>query len=115
MEEDNIIKTLFVNQRYDEVVDSLETIFTSLFEDMLEYKGIEYQPDDMTYPQLCMHVLDYYPQYDEQILRLTHVGFDPHKSYLEVINNMLSIYIFISEGYKEEYEEDEDIDFSLYE
>ena len=50
------IKDLFIQERYDEVITSLEEIFRKLFVTMLEYKGSEVKEDykNMDYGKIAI-------------------------------------------------------------
>ena len=40
--ENNILKDLFIQKRYDEVIDMLKSLYCDLFVDMLTYKNIDF-------------------------------------------------------------------------
>ena len=106
------IKDLFIQERYDEVITSLEEIFRKLFVTMLEYKGSEVKEDykNMDYGKIAILVVDYYPRYNQTIINLLHVEYREENTYLDVINSMLSIYSYILDTYKQDYEEEEEIE-----
>ena len=110
MEEDNSIKELFMQKRYDEVIASLEKIFRKLFIHMLDYKKEEVKEDykDKDYDYLALLVATYYPRYRHDILNLTHASFREDNTYLDVINIMLSIYSYFSDTYKNDDEPEYD-------
>ena len=106
------IKDLFIQERYNEVITSLEEIFRKLFVTMLEYKGSEVKEDykNMDYGKIAILVVDYYPRYNQTIINLLHVEYREENTYLDVINSMLSIYSYILDTYKQDYEEEEEIE-----
>lgn len=110
--EENKIKDLFIQERYDDVITSLEEIFRKLFIEMLNYKKEEVKEDyiNMDYGKISMLTTDYYPRYKQDIINLTHVAYREEKTYLDVINTMLSTYSYILDTYKEDYVEE---DFSF--
>lgn len=107
--EGNKIKDLFIQERYDEVITSLEEIFRKLFIDMLDYKKDEVKENyqDLDYDRIALVVPDYYPRYRQDIINLTHAEYREENTYLDVINIMLSTYSYILDTYKEDYEEEE--------
>lgn len=117
----NVLKDLFVQQRYDEVIDALKIIYSNLFVDMLKYKeyGTDKNLKELEYDELYMIVKSEYPRYDKELRYMSNAGFNPDNSYLDVINKMLSVYTYMMDTYKEEweadsYEAEEDEDFVLY-
>ncbi len=101
------IKDLFIQKRYDEVVQSLEKIYIKLFKVMLDYKKDEVKEDysNMDYDTIALLIPSYYPRYKQDILNLKHVEFMENYTYLDIINVMLSIYSYMQDTYKDDYSE----------
>ena len=104
---DNTLKDLFVQKRYNEVIELLQDIFRKLFVQMLDYKKDEIEEDykDMDYNRMALVIAKYYPQYDMDIINLTHAEYREDNTYLDVINLMLSIYSYMQDTYTDDYEE----------
>lgn len=100
------IKELFMQEKYDEVINSLQDIYSKLFLKMLDMKkeivNHNFSHEELDFDKLASLVLVYYPQYNEQILLLTHIQHHPDKTYLEIINIMLNIYMYISNTYNKD-------------
>lgn len=107
--EENKIKDMLNQEKYKDIIASLEEIFQNLFIEMLENKKADVKENfyNLDYNNISLVVAKYYPRYRQDIINLTHVEYREENTYLDVINTMLSIYLYISDTYKEEYKEEE--------
>lgn len=107
--EGNKIKDLFIQERYDDVIASLEEIFRKLFVEMLDFKkeDIKEEYHTLNYDNISLLAAEYYPRYRQDIINLTHAAYREENTYLDVINIMLSTYSYMLDTYKEDYEEED--------
>lgn len=94
------MKDLFDQKKYNNVVLLLEKLFKKLFIEMLKYKSVKVD-ENLNYRQLAILIPDYYPNYIQDIITLTHVEYREENTYLDVVYTMLSLYIFFENSYKE--------------
>lgn len=106
--EQNILKDLFNQERYNDVIDTLKALFQDLYIDMLDFKKdrVEEEYKDLEYHQLSPMIRKYYPQFSDNITLLNVSFADPNETYLDVINTLLSTYLFFKENYKLDYDEE---------
>lgn len=105
--EDNILKDLFVQKRYNEVIEILEGLYEDLFWEMLEYKNVKREYEGYTFRRLAKIIPVEYPCFQEQITVLDSARTNTDNSYLDTINIMLSIYVRLKDTYKTAQEEEE--------
>lgn len=105
---ENILKDLFVQERYEEVIDSLKIIYSDLFIKMLNFKQYSSNTnfEELNYNELYMLVKQEYPRYNKELRYMSNASFNPDNTYLDVINKMLSVYTYMLDTYKEDYVED---------
>lgn len=99
--ENNILKDLFVQKRYDEVIDMLKSLYCDLFVDMLTYKNIDfsnYKKDNFYSMESFVKVN--YPCFSDALTYVEATGSNPDNSYLDYINALLSTYILMKDNYK---------------
>lgn len=106
--EKNVLKDLFNQKRYNDVIDNLKVLFKDLYIDMLDYRKdkVEEEYKEMEYYQLSPMIRKYYPQFSDNITLLNVSLGNPNETYLDVINTLLSTYLFFKENYKLDYDEE---------
>lgn len=105
---ENRLKELFQEEKYQEVIDLIKKEYEVLFKEMLKFKEAEYDECDDFYI-LSSRIPLVYPEYSDKILRLGNCLMNPEETYLDVINCMLNIYESMKNGYKEESDYSEDM------
>lgn len=96
--ENNILKNLFIQKRYDEVVEMLESLYCDLYKEMLDYKNISYNVEG--YNQLGSLIRKNYPQFHDDLVHVQAIGSDTNSTYLDHINALLSTYMHMRDEYK---------------
>lgn len=96
---DNYIKDLYNQERYEEVIEMIKSLYCDLYCSMLTYKKQEYD-DDEDYENLSIQVRNNYPQFQKDITRLFALESEPNTSYLEHIDWLLTSYLFMKKEYK---------------
>ncbi len=110
--ENNILKDLFKQRRYNEVIDMLEGLFCDLFVDMLNYKNVAIKNDKDDFFGLKGEIATNYPQFIDNIIYLDAAISNPSSTQLNYINALISTYDCISQKYKLPYEEENvELDF----
>ena len=106
--EKNILKDLFNQKRYNDVISSLKHLYKILYIEMLDYKKdkVDEEYSDYEYYQLSPMIRKYYPQFSDNITLLNVSLSNPNETYLDVINSLLSTYLFFKENYKLDYDEE---------
>ena len=106
--EKNVLKDLFNQKRYNDVISSLKYLYKNLYIEMLDYRRdkVEEQYKEMEYYQLSPMIRKYYPQFSDNITLLNVSLGNPNETYLDVINTLLSTYLFFKENYKLDYDEE---------
>lgn len=114
--EKDILKDLFNQKRYNEVIDLIKSLYCDLYEEMLKYKNYEADYSSMDYTAKTALVRENYPQFLDNFIFLQSIASDPNNTYLDYINVLLSTYMFFKKEYKNtlnntEYNNDEAIEF----
>lgn len=106
--EKNVLKDLFNQKRYNDVISSLKYLYKNLYIEMLDYRKdkVEEEYKEMEYYQLSPMIRKYYPQFSDNITLLNVSLGNPNETYLDVINTLLSTYLFFKENYKLDYDEE---------
>lgn len=106
--EKNVLKDLFNQKRYNDVISSLKYLYKNLYIEMLDYRRdkVEEEYKEMEYYQLSPMIRKYYPQFSDNITLLNVSLGNPNETYLDVINTLLSTYLFFKENYKLDYDEE---------
>ena len=106
--EKNVLKDLFNQKRYNDVISSLKYLYKNLYIEMLDYRRdkVEEEYKEMEYYQLIPMITKYYPQFSDNITLLNVSLGNPNETYLDVINTLLSTYLFFKENYKLDYDEE---------
>lgn len=100
--EKNFIKDLFSQQRYNEVIEMLDSLYLDLYRTMLDYKQMDYSKNELTVDYLSSLVRISYPQFSDNITHLDILGSEPEVTYLDRINALLSTYMLMKDNYKNE-------------
>lgn len=100
MNRGKILKDLFAQKKYAEVISALEVVYCGLFEEMLEYKNIKEEYKDLTYRELKNLINRYYPEYYPNTTILSAVSSVPYYSHLDIINTYIDNYEYIKKTYK---------------
>ncbi len=103
--EKNLLKDLFNQQRYNDVINNLKYIFSDLYIEMLDFKSnmINENYKDLKYYELTPLIRKYYPQFSDNITLLDVSLSDVNQSYLDNINDLLTTYLYFKENYKLNY------------
>lgn len=112
--ENDMLKDLFNQKRYEDVIDLLKSLFCGLYEEMLIYKNVSYDEDKSDYTTLAALVRKNYPQFLDNFSLMQATSANPDNTYLDYINVLLSTYMFFKKEYKNSSEAnkyDEDIEF----
>jgi len=96
----NMIKDLFNQKKYDEVIDMLKYLYVDLYHDMLDYKNQKYDGKEDNYDYLSVLIRNNYPQFKDDLIHLSVLYSEPDTSYLDQINSLLSTYMFMKKQYK---------------
>lgn len=96
--ENNILKNLFIQKRYNEVVEMLESLYCDLYKEMLNYKNVSFNVEG--YNQLGSLVRKNYPQFHEDLVHVQAIASDTNSTYLDYINILLSTYMHMKDEYK---------------
>ena len=103
----NILKDLFNQKRYDEVIENLKIIYVGLYN------------ENSKYYELIPLIRKYYPQFSDNITLLDVSLSNINESYLDNINDLLTTYLYFKENYKLDYDKEKykeyDIEDSLIE
>lgn len=106
----NVLKDLFNQKRYNDVIDNLKILYKDLYIQMLDYRKsemeIEEDYEQMEYFQLSPIIRKYYPQFSDNITLLNVSSANPNESYLDIINTLLSTYLYFKENYKLDYDKE---------
>jgi len=96
------LKDLFVQKRYDDLIQALQIVYCGLFEEMLEYKDVKEKEilKKLNFRNLTILVSKYYPEYYPNITMIKSVSFLPYYSYLDIINTYLDNYEYLRKNYK---------------
>lgn len=109
----NILKELFVQKKYDEVIELIESLYADLFKEMLDYKNVDYDKDDGYFTLEAM-VMKNYPQFRDDLIHVRAVSSNVEATYLDCINALLNTYMRLKDDYKYyakfKIDEDDDID-----
>lgn len=113
----NILKDLFNQKRYNEVIENLKYIYVGLYTEMLDFRGSKVKEKyscDSKYYELTPLIRKYYPQFSDNITLLDVCLSDVKQSYLDNINDMLTTYLYFRENYKLDYDSEKykDIDIN---
>ena len=118
----NILKDLFSQKRYNEVIENLKIIYVGLYNEMLNFKGNEVKEEyneNSKYYELIPLIRKYYPQFSDNITLLDVSLSNVNESYLDNINDLLTTYLYFKENYKLDYDKEKykeyDIEDSLIE
>ena len=89
----NILKDLFNQKRYTEVIENLKIIYVGLYNEMLNFKGTEVKEEyneNSKYYELIPLIRKYYPQFSDNITLLDVSLSNINESYLDNINDLLT-------------------------
>lgn len=95
----NFIKDLYNQERYDEVIEMIKSLYCDLYCSMLNYKCQKYSNSE-DYENLSVLIRNNYPQFRRDIIRLSVLESEPNTSYLEHIDWLLTSYMFMKKEYK---------------
>ena len=95
MKRGTLIKDLFENKKYVDVIEALQNICSGLFEDMLDRKDVSENYKEMPYENQKILVKKYYPNFKKNIIILDNVSSIETYTYLDIINSYLSTYEYL--------------------
>ena len=100
MKRGTLIKDLFENKKYVDVIEALQNICSGLFEDMLDRKDVSENYKEMPYENQKILVKKYYPNFKKNIIILDNVYSIDTYTYLDIINSYLSTYEYLKNNYQ---------------
>jgi uncharacterized protein (DUF1919 family) len=100
MKRGTLIKDLFENKKYVDVIEALQNICSGLFEDMLDRKDVSENYKEMPYENQKILVKKYYPNFKKNIIILDNVSSIETYTYLDIINSYLSTYEYLKNNYQ---------------
>lgn len=108
MKNNIILKELYEQKKYDELINCIDEEFEKLFKKMLDNKRDIVKEDysKKNFDSLSLIVCKYYPRYKQDIVNLNHLIYERTNTVNDVLNSMLSIYEYLSDTYLDEDEED---------
>ena len=95
----NFSKNLFDQQSYDEIIEMLDNLYLDIFRTMLDYKNVSYVNEENNFEYLDSLVRINYPQFSQTLIHLSVSRNEPNRTYLDVINTLLSTYIHLKDMY----------------
>jgi len=100
MDKGKILKDLFAQKKYTEVIDALETVYCGLFEEMLNFRNVSEEYKNLNYRDLKNLINRYYPEFYPNTTILSAVSSIPYYSYLDIINTYMDNYEYMKNNYK---------------
>lgn len=100
-----ICKKLLKEQKFDELIITLEKEFVILYKEMIEYANKEEHTDDSLL-NVGSLVIDYYPMYQDIVLENENVINSGEYDYGEIIDILLDSYAFLSKDYKKQIDKE---------
>lgn len=99
--EENSLKDSYEEQAYKDIKVILKNLLLELFREMLDYKNISYVNEENNFEHLDAQVRLNYPQFSFALIDLSVTRNEPHHTYLDVIKNMLTTYVYLKKNYKD--------------